>query len=116
MLKEEIKEFLEDINLITDESDLQETFKQVSGKDLSRERILKNVIAYLIGNVYRWIECDEINQDQDRELSFTIQQLVDIRQTDFISDYELELSINESLSIIAGIFGLNPIFIKQVKE
>lgn len=109
MLKQEVKNFLDDINLLVTEVDLQKTIKHVTGKEFSRERALKNVVSYLIGNVYQWLESDEINQDQDRELSFLIQQLSDIKQTGFISEYELELSINESLSVIAGIFEIEEI-------
>lgn len=42
MIEQEVKEFLEDVNLITNESDLQESYKQFSGKDLRRKCILKN--------------------------------------------------------------------------
>ena len=113
--REEVKEFLDDVNLLVNEVDLQKTIEHVTGKEFTKERALKNVISWIVGNVYELIEHGEVNRNQDNELSFIIQQLVDIRQADFISDYELELSINESLSIIAGIFGLNPIYIKQVE-
>lgn len=101
-MKQEVKNLLEDINLLTNESDLQESIKHVTGKEISRERALKNVVSYLIGNVYQWLEGSEINQDQDRELSFVIQQLSDTSQLE--SEEELQHLINESLSVIAGIF------------
>ncbi|MBL0847571.1 hypothetical protein JJQ58_07580 [Mammaliicoccus fleurettii] len=115
MLKKEINEFLEDINLLTNESDIQEVLKHVTGRDYSKERALKNVISHLVGNAFDWVESDEFNQEQVRELSIILHFLVEIKQMEYISDYELERCINESLINIAKVFGLNPIEIKEVE-
>ncbi|PTI86289.1 hypothetical protein [Mammaliicoccus vitulinus] len=110
--QELIKEKLEDIYRVAKVEDIESITNQVTGKTVTRQSFLNNLVTYMIGNCYQLIERYQLNSSEMFNVSFVLESLAG-EELDTIEDTEFLL--DWAISKLAYAFGLSPNKLKEVK-
>ncbi len=108
--QEAIQEKLQDIYRVIKVENIEVITQQVTGKTVTRQSFLNNLVTYMIGNCYQFIEDYQLDSSEMFNVSFVLESLAG-EELDTIEDTEFLLEW--AISKLAYAFGLSPILIKK---